>query len=709
MNGLQFSQHPRTAVGALRPWLVVGVVAGLFLALPFGPWSPADRPLGGTGDGATSKLALHGSPAPIWGVRSLASPVRPIGPLSGTPALRWINVTSSGKGTAPPVSASSAMAYDPVDQETVLFGGCGSAQCPDNQTWVFANGTWTNITNPRDAPPARYGASMDFDANMGGVLLFGGGGPGSVYFNDTWLFQAGAWTNLSRVSGVAPPARVYATMAFDPQPEENGSVLFGGYEPSLGPGYGNDTWVWEGWAGWVLLDTSVSPPVSDLAQMAYDPAEQAIVLFGCGDGCIDANQTWELYSGQWWQVSPPGSIPPYRYGAAMIYDPALSGVLMFGGYGFSGAMNDSWVFSNGAWSTVSFGPAPAGRYVASISPGGGNEPVLLFGGSQFYPFGIPLFNDTWVLEVPPVATLTAAPSPVETTAVVTVTATIANGTAPFRALFEFGDGGSDLVQSSSSSIVVTHSYIDPGTYFPSVNVTDSGGVHFRTAAALGVHVVAGPSLGPVKAPGPGDVGIPLSFSASTVTGGTGPFTFFWQFGDGANATGASAKHAYSSAGTYSGNLTVTDALSVSSTQAFSVVVHPLPALTLGAAPIHPTAGTNVTFYGNVSGGTPPYTYAWRFGDGASASFRTPTHDYSTAGTYTAELWANDSLGATSHATFGITVAAGPSPSPTPTPSPTNSSSSGSIPSWFWPGVAGLVVAGGVGAFVLLRRGRPPGA
>lgn len=644
---------------------------------------------------AGTSLPALGSAAPPSGVPATLAVVPPA--LSAP--VRWVNVTGNAPGARPPASHSGAMAYDPIDHETVYFGGCAGTQCPNNQTWVFSNGSWANITNLHGAPPARYGSLMDFDANMPGLLLFGGHGVGPTGLNDTWLFRAGLWTNLTRSSPVAPAPREYASMVFDPAPEENGSVLFGGNV--FGGGAANDTWVWAGGSGWVALRTSVSPPSSYNAQMAYDPVDGAIVLFGCGYGCITANETWELYSGQWWQLLPLNPIPPYRYSAAMTYDAALSAVVLFGGFGFSGVLNDTWTFSNGVWTdvTASVGPAPPARWEAGISADSSAFPPLLVGGVNF------LFskdNDTWVLEVPPTVGLSATPTSSEASVPVTLSAAAQNGTAPYRALFAFGDGGSALASSYTPSIVVAHSYVTTGTYVPSVRMTDAAGVPAAASAPLGVRVIAGPTLGPLAEPLGGDAGIPIPFTGASVANGTAPFTFLWRFGDGATVPGVPASHAYATAGTYTGTLTVTDALGANSARSFTELVRALPTATIASAPGTPTAGVPATFYGNVSDGTAPYRYSWKFGDGATSSFPYPAHNFTVPGAYTVQLWANDSLGASAHQSLRVSVT---------TPPPGNGSSGGpsgstaNVPVWFWPGVGALAVVGALGAVVLLRGGR----
>lgn len=56
------------------------------------------------------------------------------------------------------------------------------------------------------------------------------------------------------------------------------------------------------------------------------------------------------------------------------------------------------------------------------------------------------------------------------------------------------------------------------------------------------------------------------------------------------------------------------------------------------------SGGDVTFVPTVSGGVPPYTYAWSFGDGGVSTASAPTHPYTTAGLFTVSVTVSDSLG-----------------------------------------------------------------
>jgi PKD repeat protein len=57
-----------------------------------------------------------------------------------------------------------------------------------------------------------------------------------------------------------------------------------------------------------------------------------------------------------------------------------------------------------------------------------------------------------------------------------------------------------------------------------------------------------------------------------------------------------------------------------------------------------TAPLAVNFTSTPSGGVTPYTYAWTFGDGTSATSQSPSHTYTVAGNYSANLTVTDANG-----------------------------------------------------------------
>lgn len=184
---------------------------------------------------------------------------------------------------------------------------CDAAGC--NETWTFRGGVWTNRTNTVvGAPSDRWGVDLAYDPATGYVLMFGGHGvnlnaphPLNYTNNETWAYAGGVWTNLTQVYG--PHQRLFysSTMAFDPSID--GVVMFGGdywFDPYAGPIFPvNNTWCWgncSAFTGPGLGSVAASPamdtlPVGGHASFAATPI--------CRGGACPAETTfaWSLANG----------------------------------------------------------------------------------------------------------------------------------------------------------------------------------------------------------------------------------------------------------------------------------------------------------------------------------------------------------------------------------------------------------------------------
>src|SRR5207245_10593498 len=131
--------------------------------------------------------------------------------------------------------------------------------------------------------------------------------------------------------------------------------------------------------------------------------------------------------------------------------------------------------------------------------------------------------------------------------------------------------------------------------------TDAASTTSTTTAPQQLRVVIPASTSPT-------VGSPVRFTA-TATGGTAPYTFSWNFGDGTIlANGAQVMHTYSAKGTYTVTVTATDGNSATVSSSAPVTVAPkVLTASFTFSPTSPQAGQQVTFTATVSGGTTPYS------------------------------------------------------------------------------------------------------
>jgi PKD repeat protein len=162
----------------------------------------------------------------------------------------------------------------------------------------------------------------------------------------------------------------------------------------------------------------------------------------------------------------------------------------------------------------------------------------------------------------------------------------------------------------------------------------------------------------------------FSASARSLTGsfdGTGSTdsdgtiaSYTWDFGDSTTGTGATPQHTYTTAGTYTVALTVTDNRGGTGSVTGSVTVTDPPAnippqASFTAAVAYHTASftsTSTDEDGIIA------SYAWDFGDSTTGTGATPQHTYTTAGTYTVALTVTDDRGGTATTTGSVIVTDG---------------------------------------------------
>jgi PKD repeat protein len=247
------------------------------------------------------------------------------------------------------------------------------------------------------------------------------------------------------------------------------------------------------------------------------------------------------------------------------------------------------------------------------------------------------------------------------------------GTNPIATYtFDFGDGTVVGPQAGTSA---SHVYTLAGSYVITLTVTDTQNV--SSTATGSVTAVKPPT--PKLTVTPPSGGVPLSVTAdgSASTAGTNPIaTYMFSFGDGTfppppSAT-TSQPHTYTSTGSYTVSLTVTDTAGVSATTSFTVTVVNTPTAVLSAAPNSAVAPVAVT--ADASGSSDPIgisSYTFDFGDGSAVIGPQPgataTHTYTTAGNYTIKVTVTDTAQATSMANVSVSVLAPPTATLSETP------------------------------------------
>jgi hypothetical protein len=347
---------PPLVAGAHSPGLVLGVVAAVVLLTCSAHSSSNRSPVPGT-----AVLSRPGSPSgespPDPHVSAPAA--GGVGSASLAPASPPVWQPTSTPKSFPGLFYPS-MAEDPADGEAVLFGGCSSVLCSgsavSNATWTYSEGIWSKLALGV-SPPARYEAQMAWDPAAGAVVLFGGSGCSNpptcsalADLNDTWTFANNTWTE--QFPRASPASAIEGAMAFDPS--YPGVLLFGQFNYCP---FECGTWVYAA-GDWAFLNESVEPAQRYDDMMATDGPDDGALLFG-GDsqsGAVLAD-TWLFTDGSWKQLSPLTSPAPRSTGA-MSVDPTTGRPMLYGGEdltlsNFPGVTySDTWTFEGNTWESL---------------------------------------------------------------------------------------------------------------------------------------------------------------------------------------------------------------------------------------------------------------------------------------------------------------------------------------------------------------------
>ena len=632
---------------------------------------------------------------------------------------RWHNLTAQLAGPVP-TEYGGMIAYDPRAQAVVLTGGLvtvAAGVVPTNTTWEFSSGAWSHLAGGCDSPvsPVRAcrdpmaWASFAFDPDpaVNRTVLFGGCGsvdclgPGgmTVFANWTYWFNGstGDWSYRTPLSGPNPSARGGAAMAYDPS--AGGLVLFGGEGAcGLTPCTLNDTWLYRN-GTWSNVTSTFAPvtgrvPARAFGSVTWDAALGELVLVGGQDlpsgAFVNATAVLDCASlGHChWAVLPIASTPLVAEGA-MAGDSTSLNPILVGGTVLSGTTptNATRTYSALPDLNVAVEPAPQevgqpvylnasavgsiqpsfdfhwGDRVAELSTSG--HGVHVFAGAGVYNASVAVVDPNgsanlhtlqlFVHPGPNAQIVVFLPSvDVGVADEFTAVPVLGTGALPYNVSWNFGTG--PIVYGTSAS----HAFVSPGNVTVLASYVDA--LRLRGTTQTVVHVAAQPVVTIVPEFVDGgqavaDAGVPTTLTAA-VTGGTAPFNFTWQFGDGTSGYGLGPSHTYATGSTAPrASVTVADGGGGGANATLAVrVAAALQVTDLSVSPGSPIVGGSATFTAAPTGGDGNATDVWTFGDGARAAGVSASHTYRSVGTFTATFWTNDSAGSSASREVTVTVA-----------------------------------------------------
>jgi PKD repeat protein len=235
---------------------------------------------------------------------------------------------------------------------------------------------------------------------------------------------------------------------------------------------------------------------------------------------------------------------------------------------------------------------------------------------------------------PPVPNFTA--SPVFGTAPLTVQFSDISTNDPFLWSWNFGDGFTSTGLNQQSSV---HTYNEPGVYNVSLRVRNEGG-EVEVTKTNCISVVLTPVASFTAEPKSGHAPLLVQF---TDTSDGNPAKYNWKFGDGGISTEKNPYHLYTTPGTYTVSLSISNkAGSDTKTITDLITVTSLPVAEFSA---NVTSGQSplAVKFNDISTGHPT-SWLWKFGDGGNSTEQNPVHVFADQGTYSVQLTASNDEG-----------------------------------------------------------------
>ena len=295
--------------------------------------------------------------------------------------------------------------------------------------------------------------------------------------------------------------------------------------------------------------------------------------------------------------------------------------------------------------------------------------------------------------IPYTFTVTTTSEP-ELTAAFGTTPTSLSGDVPFTVSFNASASTGNIASYSwhfgdnnlGSGLQTSHTYTTAGTFNATLTVTSANGTTNQKSVTV---TTTAPPAAPVAIITPetfsGDAPLTVSFDGSSSTSAV---SYAWNFGDGATANSSQTNHTFTSAGTFTTTLTVTNALGQTHSTITTVTVNEVvaentpPSAVISSSTAIGEAPLSISFDGSGSYDTegPISSYLWNFGDGSQPTTEARvTYKYTVAGTYSASLTVTDNQGATNTTSTPVIITGQTEENLAPTARLTTSVTEGAIP------------------------------
>ncbi len=218
--------------------------------------------------------------------------------------------------------------------------------------------------------------------------------------------------------------------------------------------------------------------------------------------------------------------------------------------------------------------------------------------------------------------------------------------------WDFGNGNASSQQNPGAI------YIQGGTYTVKLKVWNGSGSDSVIKTAY-IRVFPKPKADfTLASPVQGCVPVQVHFKDSTTPGNYPITSWVWDFGDGSVSQVQNPSHTYSLAGEHTVSLQVTDSKGCGSSISKTRYLRVNDPFQFTFSPDNPSgcsAPLTTGFSVNLSGGQPPFTYDWDFGDGTGSSQNKPQKTYTGTGTFDVSLKITDASGCSATRTIKAAI------------------------------------------------------
>lgn len=293
--------------------------------------------------------------------------------------------------------AAAAAAYDPVRDQLILFGGDAREYVDSaigwqyrGETWSFDGDEWTRRSDVGPSP--RQSARMAWDPIREVIVLFGGvpdgrGWSGSEKGNDTWEWDGSSWTGRS--ADVLPSVIDESALATF----QNAVVMVG--RTNTGTSSCTlETRTWNG-SGWTLLapdnppacftDDPYAPPL-----LVADQGRDRLVLWARGSSVV-----YEWNGDDWGPVNLTQPFPSTMserdcaagYAAGKVTFVCATGTEL-----------ETWTYDGAEFDLVETASGPTFRTRSTVAVDTSRDRLILVGGMLGNNSSDPLTSDTWAYD-----------------------------------------------------------------------------------------------------------------------------------------------------------------------------------------------------------------------------------------------------------------------------------------------------------------------